>query len=62
MTDPKNRYGFMREIEADLVDQILAQLKVQFGQIRMCEIGVFGAGTTRSIWLIRTLLPTSFTA
>jgi len=50
MIDPSARYGFMREIEADLVDQLLAQIKVQFGEIRMIEIGVFGAGTTRGVY------------
>ena len=50
MTDPKNRYGFVREIEADLIDQLLAQVKVQFGEIRGIEVGVFAAGTTRGIY------------
>lgn len=44
------RYGFMREVEADLMDKLLAQIKVQFGEIRMCEVGVFGAGTTRGVY------------
>ena len=50
MTDPQNRYGFMRSVEADLLDQLLAQIKVKFGEIRMCEVGVFGAGTTRGVY------------
>jgi len=50
MIDPSARYGFMREIEADLVDQLLAQIKVQFGEIRGIEVGVFAAGTTRGIY------------
>jgi hypothetical protein len=40
----------MREVEADLVDQLLAQIKVQFGEIRFMEVGVFGAGTTRGVY------------
>lgn len=44
------RYGFMREIEADLVDKLLSQIKTQFGEIRMIEVGVFGAGTTRGVY------------
>jgi len=50
MIDQKNRYGFMREVEADLLDQLLAQIKVQFGEIKGIEVGVFGAGTTRGIY------------
>jgi len=50
MTDPRNRYGFIREIEADLIDQVLAQIKVQFGEIRMTEVGVFSANTTRGVY------------
>ena len=50
MIDPKARYGFMREIEADLVDQLLKQIAIQFGEIRMIEVGVLGAGTTRGVY------------
>ena len=49
MTDPKNRYGFMREVEADLVDQLLAQITIQFQEIRFLEIGVFGGGTVSGV-------------
>lgn len=44
------RYGFMREVEADLVDRLLAQIQTKFGEIRMIEVGVFGAGTTRGVY------------
>jgi Methyltransferase domain len=49
MTDPKNRYGFMREVEADLVDRLLDKINVQFREIRFLEIGVFGGGTVSGI-------------
>lgn len=40
----------MREVEADLVDQLLKQIQVKFREIRMIEVGVFGAGTTRGVY------------
>jgi hypothetical protein len=40
----------MREVEADLVDQLLAQSKVKFGIVKFLEVGVFGAGTTRGVY------------
>ncbi len=50
MIDPKERYGFMRDVEADLVDRILDKLKAEFGYIRMMEVGVMGAGTVRGVY------------
>lgn len=50
MIDPKERYGFMRAIEADLFDELLDKLKAEFGEIRFCEVGVFGAGTVRGVY------------
>lgn len=44
------KYGFMREIEEQLIDRLLDKLKAEFGWISMCEIGVFGAGTTRGVY------------
>lgn len=48
--DPKERYGFMRDVESDLLDELTDQLKAEFGEIRMIEIGVFGAGTVRGVY------------
>ena len=48
MTDSKNRYGFMREEEADLVDRILDKL-MALGEVRFLEIGVFGGGTVSGV-------------
>lgn len=50
MIDPKNRYGYMREVEADLMDGLLDTLKSEFGHIAFLEVGVFGAGTTHGIY------------
>ena len=44
------RYGFMREVEADLVDRLLDRIKEKFGHITALEVGVFAAGTTRGIY------------
>lgn len=45
-----SRYGFMREVEADLVDRLLDKIKAEFGTIKLLEIGVFGAGTVRGVY------------
>lgn len=50
MIDPKERYGFMRAVESDLLDEMMDKLKAEFGEIRMIEIGVFGAGTVRGAY------------
>lgn len=44
------RYGFVRDIEADLIDKILDRLKSEFGAIRMLEIGVFSGDTVRGVY------------
>lgn len=44
------RYGFLRPSECDVVDKVLDNLKSKFGYIAMCEVGVFGAGTTRGVY------------
>jgi len=43
------RYGMMREIEYDFIDEITLKLKAEFGTIRFLEVGVCGAGTARGI-------------
>lgn len=50
MTDPLNRYGFVRDLEADLIDKLLDELKSEFGEIRFLEVGVFAAGTVRGVY------------
>lgn len=49
MIDPAKRYGFMRDVESDLVDKILIQLKERFGSIKFLEVGVFGGGTVSGV-------------
>lgn len=44
------RYGYMRDVEEDLIDRILDKLKAELGEIRALEIGVFGANTVRGIY------------
>lgn len=39
----------MREIEADLVDSIIFDLKRAFGEVRFLEIGVFAGDTMRGV-------------
>lgn len=43
-------YGYVREQEAELLDETLVKLKVQFAKIAFLEIGVFGAGTVRGVY------------
>lgn len=40
----------MREVEYDLIDEILNRIKNEFGSIRFLEIGVCGAGTVRGVY------------
>lgn len=44
------RYGFMRDVEEDLIDRILDKLKAGFEKIAALEVGVFSAGTVRGIY------------
>lgn len=44
------RYGFMRDIEEDLIDRLLDKIKAEFGAIKLIEVGVFGAGTVRGVY------------
>lgn len=44
------RYGMMREVEYDFLDEITLKLKAEFGKIQFLEIGVCGAGTTRGMY------------
>jgi hypothetical protein len=50
MIDPQNRYGFIRAVEADLLDEMVATIKNEFGAMRWLEIGVFSADTVRGIY------------
>jgi len=43
------RYGFMRDVEEDLIDRIIDRIQVEFGVISFLEIGVFGGETVRGI-------------
>lgn len=47
--DPAKRYGFMRKVEADLLDELTQTLKDRDGYVRFLEIGVFGGGTATGI-------------
>lgn len=44
------RYGMMREVEYDLMDEILLRVKGEFGTIRFLEVGVMGGDTTRGVY------------
>lgn len=44
------RFGYMRKVECDLIERLLDRLKAEFGYISFCEVGVFGAGTTRGVY------------
>lgn len=50
MLDPQSRYGYMRAVESDLLDEMMDKLKSEFGEIRFLEVGVFGAGTVRGVY------------
>jgi hypothetical protein len=45
-----SRYGFMQEVEADLIDRLLDRIKSEFGVIRLIEIGVFSGETVRGVY------------
>ena len=49
MTPQPNRYGFMREVESKLIDELLETIKTEFGELRFLEIGVFTGDTARGI-------------
>lgn len=49
MTDPQKRYGFIRDVEADLFDRLIPKIWNRFGMMRFLEIGVFGGGTVTGI-------------
>lgn len=42
-------YGFVRPVEADLIDGLLDTIKREFGTVRFLEIGVFGGGTVTGV-------------
>ena len=56
MNDLTKRYGFMREIEACLIDRILTRIHAEFGSVRFLEIGVFGGGTVTGIVKLCTIM------
>ena len=50
MIGESHRYGMMREVEYDLIDDLLDTLKADFGDIRFLEIGVMGGGTAQGVY------------
>lgn len=45
-----NKYGFITDKEAALIDGLLLDIQKQFGAIRFLEIGVMAAGTVKGIY------------
>lgn len=43
------RYGFLREVEAVFLDELMVRLKQEFGYVKFLEVGVAGGGTVRGI-------------
>jgi len=50
MIGESHRYGMMREVEYDLIDDLMDTLKAEFGDVRFLEIGVCGGGTVRGVY------------
>ena len=46
----QHKYGFITLLESKLLDDLLLQLKSDFGEIRFIEIGVFTGETLRGIY------------
>lgn len=46
----KHKYGYITIAEAQLLDDLLLEIKNTFGQIRFLEIGVFAAGTLYGVY------------
>lgn len=44
------KYGFMRDVEEELIDSLLHTIKHKFGIIKFLEIGVFSGGTVRGVY------------
>lgn len=49
MIDPQKRYGFVRDVEADLLDELALTIKREWGEMRFLEVGVFGGGTVSGL-------------
>lgn len=43
------KYGFLRDVEYELFDELLLIIKQEFGYVSALEIGVFGGATARGI-------------
>lgn len=44
-----SNYAFIRPQESALIEETIEKLKVEFGEVRFLEIGVFGGNTTRGV-------------
>lgn len=42
-------YGFLREVEAELLDRLIPKIKEEYGSVVFLEIGVFGGGTVTGV-------------
>lgn len=42
-------YGFIRDVEYELFDELLLTIKQEFGAVRFLEVGVFGAVTAAGV-------------
>lgn len=43
-------YGLIRDVEVDLIEELLDTIKKEFGSLRFLEIGVSGGGTANGIF------------
>ena len=43
------KYGFLRDVEADLLDRLLVKIVSEHGGVTFLEIGVFGGGTVTGV-------------
>src|ERR1043165_4124466 len=43
------RYGLLREVEAEFLDELMLTIQREFGTLRFLEIGVAGGGTAKGI-------------
>lgn len=43
------KYGFLRDVEYELLDELLLTIKQEFGAVRFLEIGVMGGPTVRGV-------------
>lgn len=47
--NPDNQYGYIRNVEASLIESIVDRIKARFGEVNFLEIGVFGGETAKGI-------------